>query len=327
MTFQACHELTETNGKTEFAYMGAKPWHGLGQVISEGATVEETQVAAGMAWRIERAPVQYGVVNSAGAFPMPELREAPGRVVLFRSDTLAPLSVVSSRFHEVQPVQALEFFRDMVEAGGYSLESAGTMRGGARLFATVRPAQSFELPGGDEVQGRLLFATACDGSMATSVRQVSIRVVCKNTLNAAIGASPDCVTVRHSSKINAAAMKIKLREVSASFDALRSAAEVLAATSVSSARFANFLEKLLPAPRDSLVEDSRAYKKMVSLFQGVGMGSRLVSSAGTAWGALNAVTQYVDHEVVARSAENRQESAVFGAGAALKTRALQLLAA
>ena len=309
----------------EFAYLGAKAWHGLGQEIPVGATVEETQRAAGMAWRIERAPVQYGVLSNAGGFPLPELHEAPGRVVLYRSDTLAPLSVVSSRFNEVQPVQALEFFRDMVEAGGYVLETAGTMRGGARLFATVRPAQAFELPGGDLVEGRLLFATACDGSMATTVRQVSIRVVCKNTLGAAIGGSPDCVTVRHSSKINPVAMKEKLRTVSGTFDAFRCAAEVLAKSSVSASRAADFLSMLLPDPRVGLVEDTKGYKKMLALFNGEGLGASGLSSAGTAWGLLNAVTQYVDHEVGARNPENRQDSAIFGSGAVLKSRALALL--
>lgn len=52
------------------------------------------------------------------------------------------------------------------------------------------------------------------------------------------------------------------------------------------------------------------------------MGARLKSSDDTAWGLLNAVTQYVDHERRARTPDNRLDSAWFGQGNALKTKAL-----
>ncbi len=328
MNMQACHQLTQTNGITELAYQGAKPWHGLGQSIREGASVEEMQAAAGMNWRIERATVQFSTPDMDPILQLPRMQphSVKDRVVLYRSDNLLPLGVVSERYNEVQPSEALEFFREMTEAGGYVLESAGTMMGGSRLFAAVKTAQGFDLPGGDEVVGRLLFATACDGSMSTTIGQISLRVVCRNTLNAALGGMPARVHVRHSTKFDAAKAKMELRKISTSFDAFARAAETLAKAQASVQSAGDFLHALLPTPSNGAnVEDTRGYKTIMRLFDGEGQGAQLASARGTKWGLLNAVTQYVDHEARARSADTRQDSALFGVGATLKSRALQML--
>jgi len=63
--------------------------------------------------------------------------------------------------------------------------------------------------------------------------------------------------------------------------------------------------------------------RALELFQGHGRGSRLASSQGTAFGLLNAVTEFVDHERRARSTDHRLDSAWFGQGAALKQKAMQ----
>ncbi len=69
--------------------------------------------------------------------------------------------------------------------------------------------------------------------------------------------------------------------------------------------------------------NERAMNKVMALFDGHGKGAELASSKGTAFGLLNAVTEFVDHERRARSADHRLESAWFGQGAALKEKALE----
>jgi hypothetical protein len=63
-------------------------------------------------------------------------------------------------------------------------------------------------------------------------------------------------------------------------------------------------------------------EKVQSLYEGKGRGSDMESARGTAWGLLNAVTEYVDHERRARSSEYRMDSAWFGPGAEIKQKAL-----
>lgn len=62
--------------------------------------------------------------------------------------------------------------------------------------------------------------------------------------------------------------------------------------------------------------------KVTALFEGHGKGAELASSKGTAFGLLNSITEFVDHERRAQSADHRLESAWFGQGAALKEKAL-----
>jgi hypothetical protein len=72
------------------------------------------------------------------------------------------------------------------------------------------------------------------------------------------------------------------------------------------------------------VRDSLAFKRITALFNGEGKGSRLEGVRGTAWGWLNSVTEYVDHHARCTSIDNRMQSAWFGAGDALKTKALEM---
>lgn len=49
----------------------------------------------------------------------------------------------------------------------------------------------------------------------------------------------------------------------------------------------------------------------------------MASAAGTAFGLLNSVTEFVDHHRRARSDDNRQDAAWFGTGAAIKQKAFE----
>jgi hypothetical protein len=75
------------------------------------------------------------------------------------------------------------------------------------------------------------------------------------------------------------------------------------------------------------VRETAGFKKVLSLFNGEGMGAMMDGVFGTRWGFLNAVTEYADHHVRARTDENRFVASQWGAGADLKSRALDLLAA
>ncbi|MDD1847312.1 DUF932 domain-containing protein, partial [Aeromonas veronii] len=77
-----------------------------------------------------------------------------------------------------------------------------------------------------------------------------------------------------------------------------------------------------PTDDDDIVL-SRPILKLQELYQGTGMDSDLVSAKNTAWGLVNAVTEYFDHHRRARSQDNRLDSAWFGQGAQLKSHALE----
>ncbi|WP_168408028.1 DUF932 domain-containing protein [Acinetobacter indicus] len=331
----------------QMAYVGETPWHGLGNQLTQNQPIEVWAKQAGMDWRIESSDVSYMAKNERGQsiiMPYEEQR------VLYRSDTHAPLSVVSQRYQEVQPMEILEFYRDLTEQSGFELETAGVLKGGKKFWALARTGQSTALKGKDVSNGYILLATACDGTLATTAQFTNIRVVCNNTLAIALrgqSSSAGVVKVPHSTKFDADKVKQQLGisvrawdehmyemkqltqrkvtqgEAAAYFDA------VFNNTSMSTAdqeeNIIQFYRNIAtPNPAKEKSEpNGRAMAKVMDMFNGQGRGAELSSAKDTAYGLLCSITEFADHERRAMSTDHRLDSAWFGAGAALKQRGLE----
>lgn len=306
------------------AYANAMPWHGLGSQLAPNQPLEVWARASGMDWKIEESEVRF----VAGTSGLGSIHAFPEQKVLYRSDTKAPLSVVSSRYQVVQPAEILDFYKDLTEVSGFELETAGVLKDGKKLWALARTGQSATLKGKDQVNGYLLLATACDGSLATVAQFTSVRVVCNNTLSIALANdSTGAVKVPHRSQFDAQAVKRQLGIAVSSWDSFMVRMKALSERKVSDAVAEKFLRRVLtysttnPADRDATAVNDRAIKAVGQLYAGRGKGADLASASGTAWGLLNAVTEYCDHHRRARSDDHRRDAAWFGAGATLKQRA------
>ncbi|WP_454742276.1 DUF932 domain-containing protein [Cupriavidus necator] len=305
------------------AYVNETPWHGLGNQLAANQPLEVWARQAGMNWTIESSEVRF-VSGNAG---LGAIHAFPDQRVLYRSDTKAPLSVVSSRYQVVQPSEVLEFYRDLTEVGGFALETAGVLKDGKKLWALAKTGQSGLLKGRDKVEGYLLLATACDGTLATTVQFTSVRVVCNNTLQIALGNGTGAVKVPHRSQFDAQAVKRQLGIAVSSWDAFMVRTKALAECKVSDAAAEAFFRRVLTYPatnngdREGAVVNDRAIKAVGQLYAGRGKGADLASAAGTAWGLVNSITEYVDHHRRARSESHRLDAAWFGQGAQIKQKA------
>lgn len=303
------------------AHVGATPWHGLGNQLGAHESIEIWAKQAGMDWQIREAPVRFmsGSVGALGA-----IESFPENKVLFRSDTNLPLSVVSQRYKVVQPSEILEFYRDLTEVSGFELETAGILKGGRKIWALARTGQSSTLKGNDVTNAYVLLATACDGTLATTAQFTSIRVVCNNTLAVALGNSKGAVKVPHNTSFDPQSVKRQLGISVATWDSFMYRMKGLSERKVMSNEAANYVHRVFSNLDKTTSQNTneRAMVKVMTLFDGHGKGAELASSKGTAFGLLNSVTEFVDHERRARSADHRLESAWFGQGAALKEKAL-----
>ena len=331
----------------QMAYVGETPWHGLGNQLTQNQPIEVWAKQAGMDWRIESSDVSYMAKNERGQsiiMPYEEQR------VLYRSDTHAPLSVVSQRYQEVQPMEILEFYRDLTEQSGFELETAGVLKGGKKFWALARTGQSTALKGKDVSNGYILLATACDGTLATTAQFTNIRVVCNNTLAIALrgqSSSTGVVKVPHSTKFDADKVKQQLGisvrawdehmyemkqltqrkvtqgEAAAYFDAVFNNTSLsIADQEENIIQFYRNIANPNPAKEKS-EPNGRAMSKAMNMFNGQGRGAELSSAKDTAYGLLCSITEFADHERRAMSTDHRLDSAWFGAGAALKQRGLE----
>lgn len=301
------------------AYVNDTPWHGLGSRLPARQPIEVWQKAAGMDWSVRETDVLYSVSGGDGL----HLKSNPDHKVLFRSDTLAPLSVVSKRYKVVQPKEILDFYRSLVGAGGFELETAGVLKGGRKLWALAKTDQQTVLKGGDKVKAYLLLATSCDGTLCTQAFFTSVRVVCNNTLQLAVDGTSGIVRVPHSRVFDPALVKQELGMGLSAWDKFMDSIKTLALRPVNKFEAMSYLVNVLGDPAASLTDQPKALQSVYELFAGGGKGAGLASANGTAWGLVNAVTDHIDHFCRARSPDNRLDSAWFGTGATVKAKAFQ----
>ena len=302
------------------AYAGEKPWHGLGNKLQPNQSIDDWKESAGMDWSIQDSEVRF----ITGQNGIGTISAFPEQKVLYRSDTKAPLAVVSKRFQVVQPGEILEFYRDLTEVGGFELETAGVLREGRKFWALARTGQSVSLKGRDRVDGYLLLATACDGTLATTAQFTSVRVVCNNTLSIALGDNRGAIKVPHRSQFDPNMVKRQLGITVSSWDGFVARMKALVDRPVDPDSVEGLLRRVLTYPGqggDSTVVNEQAVKAVRSLYDGGGKGALYASSRGTAWGLLNSVTEYVDHHRRARSDDHRRDAAWFGQGAQIKQKA------
>ncbi len=319
------HELTtRASGFTEMAFVGETPWHGLGQQLTQGASLDTWAQAAGMDWRVKRSKVRY-FADQAGT----DQREWPENHVLLRGDTGAPLGLVSEGYKVVQPKTVLEFFRDLTENAGYQLHTAGTLFGGRKFWALAKVASACVV-GADKVDAFLLLSTSCDGTSATEAKEVATRVVCNNTLTIARGERNGSIKVGHRSTFNADRVKAQMQNSADNFAGFIEQTQRLASIRVTNAMAEEFVRKLLRPNETELnreIETLRAPKgeaEILALFRGNAMGGTLFGTAGTAWGLVNAVSEFYDWRKSGKTPSHQLDSALFGAGDAMKSRAFEL---
>lgn len=319
--------MIDTTSRTTASYASTGvEWHGLGQSVQPGAPVEEWVKQANMDYKVQRAVIRYATERLTPDAQLHTLKTIEDKVVLFRSDTGAPLGVVSESYKVVQPREVLEVFREWADAGGMTIESAGVLFGGKRYFATAKLADGVCVDGSkDKISPYALLSTSADGSLATEGRWTSVRVVCDNTLRMAREGQA-AFRLTHRSKWEPEKFKQVIESAQGEFASFMQMSRTLAAVKVDSKLAEEMTVALLKSPvRDAdSARESAGFQRIMSLFQGGAKGATLETARETAWGWLNAVTEYTDHHVRARSEENRQASALWGPGADLKDKAVEI---
>lgn len=315
------HELDFSKGRAAIAYVGETPWHGLGQKMEGGKSIEDWQVAAGMDFEIIDKPVKYNADGFDFTFP--------DRKVLHRSDNNAPLSIVSSKYKVVQPKTVLEFYRDLTEQSGFVLDTAGVLFNGRKYWALASMGNEAKVLD-DSIKGYLLLGTACDGTMATTAMFTSVRVVCNNTLGFAMresetGEAKNVVKVTHSSTFDVADVKSQLGIAATSWDAFIKNIDVWSDTHIDLSVAKEYLSQFAVVRdlKGALVVSDRTLDKLTDLYQGSGIGMDMVATKNTVWGLINTITEYVDHHK-GRSSDTRMDRAWFGDGVMIKNRAVEL---
>ena len=308
---------------------------GTGLPVNPEVPFDQWMKDAGLAFEVKRANAKFVGINDRGEEESDLMTDLD---VLYRTDNMEPLSTVSGKYRVVQPASVLDFFRALVEKSGYAMETAGTFAGGRRLWAMCRANLDAEIVPGDPIGGYVLLATSYDGSMSTIAKFTTIRVICQNSLTAALrnraGTGSANISIPHHSTFDPDRVSLALAGVADQFEQFSGIAKALSRVQMNQARFDDFLTKFVAkaTPEEESTDEliklrsTRTYRSIADLYAGAAVGAEMKGVSGTAWGALNAITEHFDYHVQARSDSNRVLSSWMGSGDRAKSNALQMLA-
>lgn len=323
------------------AYSGLTPWHGLGHRIDGVATPDEMLELAGLNWEVEKRPLFIQSTDEDGEVVS---HQVPGQFALTRNTDNKVLTIVGDKYIPVQNKTALDFFKKFTEAGHMEMETAGSLRGGQMVWALSKVKHTFDVCPGDPVENYLLFSQPHLFGKGLNIKHTSIRVVCNNTLTAALraGGGFRMPHMREFTDEVAAEAEATLGLTLEMAHTFEEEARFLASKRVSTEVAKEFMTRVFDpkayedaqkiaelASNDNSGEDDnvvifekRVIAKAMTAIE-CQPGADLVSSKGTAWGMFNAVTYLVDHHL-GRTQDGRVFNALFGNNAALKSTAKEL---
>jgi phage/plasmid-like protein (TIGR03299 family) len=327
------HNISFTNGRANIAFRGSRAdvWHRLGQEMQPGMTIEEWARAAGLDWQAILVPAIADLSGPEFSHLPDHARHAVVNAAhhVVRSDNGHPLGYVSDRYQPVQPAEVLGWFEEYISADDrFQLDVAGSLKKGEIIWATATFAEPMDVAG-DKHVARLLMTTTFDGSGATVNQGTMTRVVCNNTLNAALSDARAVIRTRHSTKFDANRIGKELAQIAQGFDQFKTMGGAMGNTHMAKDQISRFFKACLDIPFDAKKDDVSARKRnQFDELNRAYFTTCQETEPGTAWAALNAITRYVDHDRSTRRdnpEESRFLSAQFGSGAAMKAKAVEVL--
>ena len=325
------HHITR---KDTLAYAGDTPWHGIGEDVHELQTAQ-AMLARVFPWTVGAVPVYERRDDDALAFV-----QVPGYRGIKRSDTGDVLSVVTAQYRPLQNAQAMEVVDALIAEGQAVVEVAGSIREGRLCWALAQLPGEYTVIGDDAVRPYFLLAWGHDGKHGVAGKLTFVRVVCDNTLTAALGgrwSQHASIYFRHHGDLS-----IRLADARAALGLVRrqveetvQAYQQLAATPLESATVTRYFAELFPltvepSETGELADKRRGdweslHGELIRLYA-QGAGNDAPGARRTAWAAYNAVTEYLDHvyPVLANGAVSptRQQSVLFGSKAPIRQGAL-----
>ncbi|MDR3008632.1 MAG: DUF945 domain-containing protein [Sphingobacterium sp.] len=199
------HNINFNNetGTHSFFSVKEKAWHGLGQIVENYPTSKEAIIYANLDYEVEKMPLQTvsnqlsigddgSVVDFNGI-------AVPQAFATIRTDNKTPLGVVGKDYHVVQNTDAFAFFDAIVsEEKGVLYETAGALGNGERIFITAKLPDTIRVGNNDDITEQYIFLTTShDGSGSITAAFTPVRIVCQNTLNAAMTNMSNVVRIKH----------------------------------------------------------------------------------------------------------------------------------
>lgn len=277
-------------------YVREKPWHGLGTEVSDAPSSEDALRFAGLDWLVR----QENVYNARGGI-------IKGFKANVRDSDDSVLGVVGDRYKVVQNIDAFRFTDDLI-GGDVRYETAGALREGRQIWLLAKmPERSIA---GDAVEPYLCFTNAHDGSSGVRVCMTPVRVVCNNTLNVALSTAKRSWSMRHTENVHERLSEARdcLFRADEYMGELAQYADLAANKTIHDAEIRDILDQLFPLSESSSEREKANIAKIKDEFMVCYFAPDIAKFRGTAWGAINAISDLVTHSMPHRNTKTYAEN-------------------
>ena len=183
--------FNEQTGKYSFYSLREKAWHSYGQISDKELNSREVLIQSQLAFPV-------GLLPSTYILPSGEKIISDNNYATFREDTKQILGEgLSKDYHIVQNADAFTFFDSIVKGEGIIYETAGALGKGERIFITAKLPKYIKVGSDDLIEQYLFLTSSHDGKESITVAFTPIRIVCNNTLTAALSNCSNVVRIRH----------------------------------------------------------------------------------------------------------------------------------
>lgn len=278
-----------------------KPWHyemteDVTKIIQAAPNSQEALIAAGLDWDVEGRDIftDNGI-------------KIEGYKANTRVTDDAILGIVSNRYSIVQNRDAFSF-TDSLIGNGAVYETAGSLRGGKQVWMLAKTDQMKIL--GDDVDPYICFTNSHDGMGAVRCIMTPVRVVCANTLSLALSQTSRSWSTRHigdiSDKLSEAQRTLEL--AGEYMEHLATTADQLANTSLTDDQIRQIVDDLFPIAEDASDRMKTNVESLKDGFMYCYFAPDIMKFRNTAWGVVNAASDFATHAAPKRVTKNSEEN-------------------
>ena len=276
-------------------------WSNIGKDVSRCRDLNHVLTASGLDYEVTKKPVFAQTGGDKTTF-----KSIPNRFVTTRSNDGHMYDVVSDKFQIVQNRDAFDFVNYMGE--DLTFEKAGETANGMVYIIGKLPQVNIL---GDTFTPHVIFRNGFSGKVKITAAICPLRVVCQNQFNFAFKNTQNAVTIRHVG--NAEAKLQDAREVlklSADYMAeINAMANQYVGVKLTNDQLEKVVNQMFPTAN---IESMNSFKRhqleaarsaFVSAYNADDNGN----FRGTAWGLINAYTDYITHKVPMGKSETKEE--------------------
>lgn len=325
------HEITElAEGVHTFLSVREDAWHRLGTTVEDDVTALEAMKIAHLTdWNVRKLPlfttsdIDGSTLDIASKFATVFTNPITGKV--------QQLGVVGNHYTPIQNEAHADLLDALVDESGAKIETLGNLRGGRETFITMKMPETMQVGGVDAVETYLVALNSHDGTSAFRFMVTPIRVVCANTLAAALGAAQSTFSIRHT--VNGTNRIAEAREaLGLTFkyvEAFELEAQRMIEQTMTDNAFDAIVRDLFPEQSTTRAENvNSAHRDSLTALWNE--SATLANVKGTNWAAYNVVTEYADHFIGVRGKADQQTARATRSVTAkpimrLKARAFDLL--